>query len=86
MNMLEKQERLFNKIVAIKNDLTPISALVQNDFNRLIEDEAIDVNDLVDGLNTFIDETNNFIDELCYIETEGKEIFKYYIKLLKEKK
>lgn len=84
MGIPEEQEQLFDNIIYLQEDLKLISSLVQNDFNKLIEDEYLNFENFLAGANTFDDRIDELQDKLEEIRTRGDKIFEYYINLLWE--
>ena len=70
------QKKIFDKIIDLKNDFSSMSSLVQNDFNRLLEDGLIDNNQINSDLEELKKELLIAEGKITEIKTNLTNLYK----------
>lgn len=72
------QEKLFHEINNMKNNILNLAGLVQNDFNRLLDDGTITKEEIKNGIHDMDNSFNETINELNSLREKCRTLMSHY--------
>jgi hypothetical protein len=78
MERRTEQERIFNDILRLKNDIHTLSAYIQNDISLMLEDGKITKNEIIESIKDMDKDFDKFITEVNELREQSREMLQYY--------
>ena len=72
---MKEQEKLFYELREIGNKISNSAGFIQNDFDRLIQDKEINLQDLLKDKSKFIDNSLKLIEEYGIITNNISSLY-----------